>query len=210
MKPKSVRFFIQRLLSYSQEKFILLGGLSFSLMVAASPLLSIIMLSEVNKLFLLMTVTLSFGWLTTILVAPMYFLLIGKRTLRPLIISNITKTSGALALGWSGGVLFEVIGAVIGISLALLISSIQLYLTTTFKMSTYFLKANQLKPVSLLLIFSVISCAIALYYSDQKEADNTIILISLAPLLTTISIAITIMPLKRVLESFSNLYRIER
>lgn len=201
---------IQSLLSYSQEKFLLLGGISFSLTIAASPLLSIIMLSEVNQIFLVMTVALSFGWLTTILVTPMYFLLIGKRILGPLIISNVTKTSGALVLGWSGGVFFGLNGAVIGISLALLISSVQLYLTTKPNVGKHITLDFQSVRVLLILIFSVISCAIALYYSDLDKTRNVLIWVSFAPLLATISLAVTIIPLKGVLETFSNSYGIKR
>lgn len=110
----------------AQERFLILGIALFAGLVAAGPLVSTVILGRMDTTFLVMLWILSAGWVTNVLVAPCYFLLMAKRTIRPLFQTHAVMALGVLGLGWLGGVAGGLSGATGGISVALVLSSVQL------------------------------------------------------------------------------------
>jgi len=193
---------IAGLLRQTEWQFQLLGLVTFSALLAAGPLLATIILSEPNPLFLVMLWLLSAGWFTNLLAAPAYFLFQGRRQLRPLFVSHIIMTLGALGLGVLGGSLFGIVGALTGIALALTTSSAQLWYAAAQARSEQ--TGSGIRPPLFLPLLTAAACTSLLYIVDRGGWTQTAeIAIQVLPVFATGSMMLATLPLRALLASLS-------
>jgi O-antigen/teichoic acid export membrane protein len=113
----------QRLYADARKIFMLVTVPILSCLLAIGPLLEYLMLGQHTKLFLPMLWLLSVGWGVNIIAAPAFFLLTGRRRLRPLFWNRLLMLLAVLVLGYSGGYLFGIIGVTSGVTIGLVIAS---------------------------------------------------------------------------------------
>lgn len=106
--------------------FTVFGGMLICSVVAVSGIIVKFFPGLDAVLFPALTVILSIGWLSNTIFAPGYFLLVSRRMVRSLFVVHFWLTAGAAILGWVGGWAFGLLGAMAGVSLALLMSTRQL------------------------------------------------------------------------------------
>lgn len=110
--------------------FLLTSISAFSLLVSAAPALEELVLGKRGTGFVGFLWLLSIGWFANTVVSPAYFLLLGRRQLRPLFWSHLIMTAGAVVLGTIGGLLAGANGALAGAATAIVASSVFLLVVT--------------------------------------------------------------------------------
>ncbi len=106
--------------------FALLAWPITGLVLAASPLAALLAFGKPVAMLGVYNVLLGLGWLTNLISAPAYFMLMGNRHLRPMLINHLVMSAGAFILGHIGGQLYGILGAMTGVAIALTASSVYL------------------------------------------------------------------------------------
>jgi O-antigen/teichoic acid export membrane protein len=100
--------------------FVVVTVPTFAVLLCLSPIFEHAMLGASQPLFLPMLWLLCLGWGVNIASAPAYFLMTGRRNLRPLFWNRLTSLLFVAVLGSLGGWLFGVIGVTVGVSMSLI------------------------------------------------------------------------------------------
>jgi O-antigen/teichoic acid export membrane protein len=108
--------------------FILLGLFGFSLLLSATPLISILLMGQFETSFTWIMWILSLGWLANLFSAPAYLLFLARRETRPLLLSQGTMLLLLCGMGIGLGHLAGILGTLFGISIALATASLYLWL----------------------------------------------------------------------------------
>ncbi|QXP94875.1 lipopolysaccharide biosynthesis protein [Methylococcus capsulatus] len=106
--------------------FLLASIPAFSLMLSAAPAMEPILFGRPESRFVPFIWILSAAWFANTLASSAYFLLHGRRQLRPLFWSHLIMTAGAFAAGNLGGLLAGIHGALIGVAAAFVASAVYL------------------------------------------------------------------------------------
>ncbi len=104
--------------------FVPLSVSGFSLLLSLGPLIEEVILGRRGTGLVAFLWILSGAWFTSTVTSPAYFLLVGRRQLRPLFWGVAIMTGGAGVCGVVGGGLGGVAGALVGVGVAITASSI--------------------------------------------------------------------------------------
>jgi O-antigen/teichoic acid export membrane protein len=193
---------VSRLLVQTERMFLMLGVAAFSLLLSAAPLAGWLILGVHADGFAAILWLLGAGWFANLLSGPAYFLLAGRRHLRPLLASHMSHTLGAAAFGWTGGTLFGFPGALAGISLALLGASALLYRATMPARETGLLAVLLARPWTLAPLAGA-SLALAPFWSAMAQGPLSLSAIAIAsvPLAATLLLVLATFPIRQVLHN---------
>jgi O-antigen/teichoic acid export membrane protein len=113
----------EKLYADANRIFMLVTIPVLSCLLAMGPAMEIVMLGKPDPLFLPMLWLLSIGWGVNIITAPAFFLLTGRRRLKPLFWNRLFMLLAVGVLGFVGGHIMGVLGVTLGVALGLIIAS---------------------------------------------------------------------------------------
>lgn len=113
-----------KLYAHAKRVFILVTVPVLACLLCVAPLLERAMLVKPTPEFLPMVWMLSFGWGVNIFTAPAFFLLTGRRRLRPLFWNRLLMLLSVLVFGALGGQFFGILGVTFGVTIGLVSASL--------------------------------------------------------------------------------------
>ena len=100
-----------------------IGTASFTMLVLALPLISALLLGDIDSRFIAMSMLMSIGWFLNVQSAPAYFAHYGSGELRWNVAGQVTMGVLNVVLGWLGGMIWGGVGVVMGTATAIGIGS---------------------------------------------------------------------------------------
>lgn len=165
-------------------------------LLCLAPLLELVMLVKPTPEFIPMMWMLSVGWGVNIITAPAFFLLTGRRRLRPLFWNRLLMLLSVLIFGALGGQFFGILGVTFGVTIGLVSASLLVFHAArefeTFdgKWSKFGLRPQWLTPLPLALLSNVIF----LYMAHAGFSMWLLVLVTALGLLATASVVLANFP----------------
>lgn len=116
-----------RLYANARQVFVLVTIPVLSSLLCVAPVLEWIMLGTATPEFLPMVWMLSLGWGVNIITAPAFFLLTGRRRLRPLFWNRLVMLMAVFIFGFLGGQFFGILGVTLGVTVGLIAASLLVF-----------------------------------------------------------------------------------
>ncbi len=113
-----------KLYANARRVFVLITVPVLACLLCVAPVLERVMLLNTTPQFLPMMWMLSLGWGVNIVTAPAFFLLTGRRRLRPLFWNRLIMLIAVLIFGTLGGQLFGILGVTLGVTVGLIAASL--------------------------------------------------------------------------------------
>lgn len=113
-----------KLYSNARRVFVLITVPVLACLLSVAPALERVMLINPTPQFLPMMWMLSLGWGVNIVTAPAFFLLTGRRRLRPLFWNRLIMLLAVLIFGTLGGQFFGILGVTLGVTVGLVAASL--------------------------------------------------------------------------------------
>ena len=113
-----------KLYGTARQVFIVVTVPILACLLSLAPLLELVMLVKPTPEFIPMMWMLSLGWGVNIITAPAFFLLTGRRRLRPLFWNRLLMLLSVLIFGALGGQFFGILGVTFGVTIGLVSASL--------------------------------------------------------------------------------------
>jgi O-antigen/teichoic acid export membrane protein len=185
-----------KLYTSARQVFVLVTVPVLSCLMCVAPLLERIMLVKPTLEFLPMVWMLSLGWGVNIITAPAFFLLTGRRRLRPLFWNRLLMLITVLIFGAVGGQFLGILGVTFGVAVGLISASL-----------IVFRAAREFEPEGGLgagfgLRFSMLALPVLaaattvsfLFVADRGYSFIVLALVTVLGLLATLGVTLLIMP----------------
>jgi O-antigen/teichoic acid export membrane protein len=98
----------------------------FAVLIAATPIISLVWVGEVAPLFVMAVTIVGVGWMINVLAVPIYMACLGAGAMRMIVTCHIAQTVINLGLGWILGRSFGAIGVIAAWAAALAVSAVML------------------------------------------------------------------------------------
>ena len=185
-----------KLYGTARQVFIMVTVPIIAGLLCLAPFLERLMLVKPTPEFIPMMWMLSLGWGVNIVTAPAFFLLTGRRKLRPLFWNRLLMLLSVLIFGAVGGQIFGILGVTFGVTVGLVLASLIVFQAAReFEpaggMSGYFgIRVRWLYPLALALLTNV-----GFLYLDQRGFSVWVLaLASAMGLLATAIVALACVP----------------
>lgn len=176
----------------ARQVFILVTVPVLACLLCVAPVLEWVLLVNPTPEFLPMVWMLSLGWGVNIITAPAFFLLTGRRRLRPLFWNRLVMLMAVLIFGFLGGQFFGILGVTLGVTVGLIAASLLvLRAAREFELGGDTSSGLSFRFSSLIpLALAALSTASFIFFSRQGYSQFSLALLSGVGVLCTLGSAL--------------------
>jgi len=183
---------IQKVYKYSYNLLFYLAVPFFLVVIAFTPIISQLWIGTYERVFVIFSVLLSFGWLLNTLTAPAYFANLGIGSLRWNTIGHVATALLNLGLGLLFGYIYGGIGVVLGWVISLMLGS---SITTLSYHYRYRISMSELLPKESKGVILASFCALAISLGLYYKLNNELASLAIAAMIILVFLSITFVPL---------------